>query len=394
MRRILRDVLLLMCLGFLAWLLLPQRWSVNPPLGSLWGMFSGGRAAALPAGLGERLRLAEGFRIGLFAGGLNNVRALKMTPAGDLLVSQPSAGRVVLLERDANGDGQADGRRELLTGLNRPHGMDVFEGWLYVAETNAIARVRFNPEQRRVSGEIERVVTNLPGGGNHWVRSVRFGPDGWMYVSVGSSCNVCEERDPRRAALLRFRPDGSAGEIYAGGLRNTTAYAWQPGSGALYGGDIGRDFLGDDLPPEEFNLIERGKFYGWPYANGDRVADPDFGAANPARVADSVGPRHTFPAHSTPLGLIFLAGERLPADYRGAALVALHGSWNRSKKIGYEVVSLHFGAAGIVERKFLTGFLRDENVVGRPVDLAEGPDGAIYLSDDYAGSVYRITHGG
>jgi glucose/arabinose dehydrogenase len=344
--------------------------------------------------LGERLRLADGFRIGVYASGLGNARALKITSAGDLLVSLPSSGRVMLLERDGDGDGQADGRRELLTGLNRPHGMDIYDGWLYVAETSAIGRVRFNAEQRRITGEIERVVTGLPGGGNHWVRSVRFGPDGWMYVSVGSSCNVCEEGDKRRAALLRFRPDGSGAEIYASGLRNTTAYAWQPGSGALFGGDIGRDFLGDDLPPEELNLIERGKFYGWPYANGERVADPDFGARNPARVLDSVGPRHTFPAHSTPLGLIFLRGERLPADYRGAALVALHGSWNRSKKIGYEVVSLHFTAGGIAERKFLTGFLRDENVVGRPVDLAEGPDGAIYLSDDYAGSIYRITHGG
>ena len=343
-----------------------------------------------------RLRGPAGTGVSVFADDLPNARFLRVTPGGALLVTLPRSGRVVRLEPDRDGDGRSDGRRDVLTGLNRPHGLDLHEGFLYVGETDAVGRVRFDPATGATSGAFERVVTGLPGGGNHWTRTVRFGPDGWMYVSIGSSCNVCLEEDPRRATVMRYQPDGSGGEIFASGLRNAVGFDWRPQDGKLYATDNGRDLLGDDFPPCELNLVVRGGFYGWPVANGDRVVDPDFGKGQEGRVSASIPPVHAFRAHNAPLGITFLRGEKVPASYRGAAVVPLHGSWNRTRKDGYEVVSLHWAADGtIAERDFLTGFLgsSDDDVAGRPVDAAEGPDGSVYVSDDFAGAVYRVSWG-
>lgn len=351
------------------------------------------RGAPSPQDVRQHLELIPGYSLGTFADGLGAVRFLRVTRAGDLLASQSRAGKVILLERDRDGDGRADGQHVLLEGLRRPHGIDLHEGWLYVAETDAIGRVRFDPNARQVVGAFERIVTGLPGGGNHWSRTLRFGPDGWMYVSIGSSCNVCEEGDPRRATLVRYRSDGSGEEIYARGLRNSVGFDWQPGTAELYATDNGRDLLGDDFPPCELNRIVRGGFYGWPRANGERVPDPDLGAGHEAEIAASLPPAHGFRAHTAPLGIAFL---RHPSHgpLQGAALVALHGSWNRSEKDGYAVVSLHWAAGGAIEeRPFLTGFERDEKVIGRPVDVVEDADGAIYLSDDLAGVIWRIARG-
>jgi len=373
--------------------LLPERYAVNAPIRHMLG--GSGTEAPDEAEVRSRMRVPEGFRIGLFATGLDNPRWLRPTPAGDLLVSLPRSGEVTLLEADRDGDGRSDGARVLLDGLDRPHGLDLHDGWLYVAEGSAVGRIRFDPARRATDGDFVRIVTGLPEGGNHWTRTVRIGPDGWMYVSVGSSCNVCEEQDPRRAAMLRYPADGGEGEIFADGLRNSVGFDWQPGTGALYATDNGRDLLGNDFPPCELNRVERGGFYGWPYANGNRVPDPDFGAEHPEEVARSIPPAHGFPAHNAPLGIEFLEAPGTPAAYRDSALVALHGSWNRQEKDGYEVVSLHWRDDGrIEEREFVTGFLVDEDVSGRPVDVAQARDGTIYVSDDYAGVVWRVTHGG
>jgi glucose/arabinose dehydrogenase/cytochrome c551/c552 len=372
----------------------PERFVVNAPVRHV--LFGQGIEAPPPQAVAERLRGPAGTLVSRFAEELPNVRFIRFTPGGDLLASQPRAGRVVRLEADRDGDGRSDGRHEVVAGLNRPHGLDLHDGWLYVAETDAIGRIRFDPSTGATTGGFERVVTGLPGGGNHWTRTLRFGPDGWMYVSVGSSCNVCVEEDRRRATLMRFRPDGSGEEVFATGLRNSVGFDWRPEDGEIYATDNGRDLLGDDFPPCELNRLVRGGFYGWPFANGDRVADPDLGRGQEARIAASLPPVHGFRAHNAPLGITFLRGGGLPASYRGAAVVALHGSWNRTRKDGYKVVSLHWGPDGrIAERDFLTGFLgsSDEDLIGRPVDVAEGPDGAVYVSDDYAGSVYRVAWG-
>jgi glucose/arabinose dehydrogenase len=377
--------------GCCRWLV-PERFAVNAPIGHL--LLQRGSEPPAPALLGSRIRVPEGWRIELFAR-VPNARLLRFSPGGDLLVSVPRRGEVRLLAPDADGDGRSDSSRALVDGLSRPHGLDFHGGWLYVAETDAVGRIAFDPAAGTVSGPFERVVTGLPAGGNHWTRTLRFGPDGRMYVSVGSSCNVCEEDDPRRAALLRFGPDGSGAEIHATGLRNTVGFDWHPGTGELYGTDNGRDLLGDDFPPCELNRIVAGGFYGWPVANGARRPDPDLGAGQEARIAASLPPVHDFRAHNAPLGIHFVRGAAAPPALRGAALVALHGSWNRTRKDGYKVVSLHWGADGrIVERDFVWGFLEDENVIGRPVDVAEGPDGAFYVSDDYGGAVYRVAWSG
>ena len=390
--RIFAAFAVLCAAGLGACFLLPERFAVNVPLRN--ALLGSPGAAPAPGLLGSRIRVPEGLSIGLFAE-LPRVRALRPTPAGDLLASVPREGKVVLLERDGDGDGRSDGARTLLEGLNRPHGMDLHDGWLYVAETDAVGRVRFDPAARRASGAFERVVTGLPSGGNHWTRTIRFGSDGWLYVSVGSSCNVCVEDDQRRAALLRFRPDGSGGETYATGLRNAVGFDWRPDTGELYATDNGRDLLGDDYPPCELNRVVKGGFYGWPFANGARDPDPDLGEGHEAEIATSIPPAHAFRAHNAPLGIVFLQRDLAPGLARGTALVALHGSWNRTRKDGYEVVSLHFGPdGGIEERDFVSGFLLEDEVVGRPVDVAEGADGAVYVSDDYAGAVYRIAAAG
>ena len=391
MRRFLLILVVLAGTTFAAcqWLL-PERFAVNAPIAHL--LFQRGVDAPPAATVAERLRVPEGFSIGQFATGLPNARFLRPTAAGDLLVSMPRTGSVHLLERDANGDGRADGDRTLLDGLASPHGLDLHQGWLYLAEANAIGRIRFDPGTRETLGEYERIVAGLPEKGNHWTRSVRVGPDGWLYLSIGSSCNVCEEKDPRRAAMLRMRLDGSGQEIHATGLRNSVGFDWRPATGELFATDNGRDLLGDDFPPCELNRIKPGGFYGWPYANGDNVPDPDFGSGQEARIASALPPVHGFRAHNAPLGIVFLRNQPAGDAYRDVALVALHGSWNRTRKDGYKVVSLHWNEDGkIEERDFVVGFERDGEVIGRPVDVAEGPDGAIYVSDDYAGVIYRVT---
>jgi glucose/arabinose dehydrogenase len=370
-------------------LFLPERFAVNAPLGQL--LLGRGGSAPPADRIGALLSVPKGFALDLWADGIPNARFLRITPAGDLLVSTPRSGRVLLIERDGDGDHRPDAVRPLLQGLDRPHGLDLYGGWLYVAETGAIARVRFDAASRRLEGEFERVVTGLPAGGNHWTRTVRFGPDGWMYVSIGSSCNVCLETDARRASIMRFRPDGSEGEIVATGLRNSVGFDWRPTNGELYATDNGRDLLGDDFPPCELNRIVPGGFYGWPFANGDRVPDPDLGAAREAEIAASIPPAHAFRAHNAPLGIAFLRGDAWPAAYREAAIVALHGSWNRTRKDGYQLVSLHWLPDGsIEERPFLNGLLRDDEAIGRPVDVVATADGTMYVSDDYAGAIYRI----
>jgi glucose/arabinose dehydrogenase len=373
--------------------LLPERFAVNAPLAHL--ILGRGVGAPPPETLGTRIRPPAGLAVGLFADGIANARLLRVTATGDLLVSQPRAGTILLLERDADGDGRSDGRRAILSELDRPHGIDLHDGWLYVAEAGAVGRVRFDAAARAVSGDYAHLVTGLPEGGNHWSRTVRVGPDGSLYVAVGSSCNVCEERDRRRAAILRYRPDGSGEEIFATGLRNSVGFDWRPGTGELYATDNGRDLLGDDFPPCELNRIVAGGFYGWPYANGHNVPDPDLGRGREDRIRSAIAPVHGFGAHQAPLGIAFVRGAAAPPELRGAALVALHGSWNRTRKAGYKVVSLHWKPDGsIEERDFLVGFERDGDVIGRPVDVAEGPDGAIYVSDDYAGAVYRVSASG
>jgi glucose/arabinose dehydrogenase len=370
---------------------LPERFAVNAPVvGTLLGATPPPKSE-----LQKRMKLPPGFELGVFAEGLSNPRFLRFTATGDLLVSSPREGAVFLLERDENGDGRADGVRKLLGGLDKPHGLEFDGDWLYVAETGAVKRVRYDAAARATSGAVETVLAGLPTGGNHWTKTIGKGPDGWMYVSMGSTCNVCIEADPRRATIGRFKKGNADYETVATGLRNSVGFDWRPADGALYATDNGRDLLGDDIPPCELNRIEPGKFYGWPFVLGSGALDPDFGARGGDKIAAAVPPVHAFGAHTAPLGIRFYRGRAFPERYRGQAFVALHGSWNRTKKSGYKVVLLVWHEDGsIAESDFLTGFEVDEDVIGRPVDVLDGPDGALYVSDDFAGAVYRIGYRG
>ncbi|WP_269621087.1 PQQ-dependent sugar dehydrogenase [Zhongshania sp. BJYM1] len=337
----------------------------------------------------QQLHVADGFRLNLYASGLGKIRFLRTTEAGDILLSRPRTGDVLMLTRDANQDGFPDDVRVLLSGLTRPHGMDILDGWLYIAESNAVGKIGFNVESGEVNGDYIRIIEGLGDKGNHWTKTLRAGPDGWMYLSSGSTCNVCEEDDPQRATIMRFKPDGSELSVYATGLRNSVGMDWAPWSNELFATDNGRDLLGDDFPPCELNNIVAGGFYGWPYINAS-TPDPDFGAKLPSDATANRPPTFEFNAHNAPLGITFLEHSKR-AGFDRSALVALHGSWNRSIPDGYKVVVLDWQTDGTVtERDFVTGFLQGGKLLGRPVDVAEASDGSIYISDDYSGSVYRV----
>lgn len=381
-------LLVSVAIGLVAWL--------KPVALTDWEIFLNavtGRGTDTPTEqqIAARLQPVEGFAVNLFATGLPAVRMLQATPEGDVLATRPRAGEVVLLQRP-DASGRSPGRRVLLSGLDRPHGIDLADGWLYIGEGTAVGRVRFNSRTGQLEGDYQHIITDLGGDGNHWTKTVRVGPDGFLYLSQGSTCNVCEEDDKRRATLMRFNTDGSEGHVYATGLRNSVGLDWSPRDNALYATDNGRDLLGDDFPPCELNRIEQGGFYGWPYINGFGDMDPTLGAGHEARLPTARSPVHGFRAHNAPLGIRFLRGEHWPADYRHSALVALHGSWNRTEPDGYRVVSLHWDDKGhIEERDFLAGFEQNRHYLGRPVDIVESPDGSLYISDDYAGVVYRVT---
>jgi glucose/arabinose dehydrogenase len=343
------------------------------------------------ATISRHLRTAPGFTVQVYSADVPLARVMLFTPDGDLIVSRTRGDEVVLLERDRNGDGKADGQRVLFKALDGPHGLALHDGWLYVAERTAIGRVRFDSASGQLAGNYEYILTGLTKDGQHTTRTIGFGPDGWLFLAQGSTCNVCIEQDPRRATIMRLRPDGTGAEIYATGLRNSVGFDWAPWDGGLYATDNGRDLLGDDFPPCELNRIEQGRFYGWPFVNGLGVADPDFGGQYTGDVPPT-DPVHGFRPHNAPLGIHFLRAARVPAGYERTALVALHGSWNRTVPDGYKVVALHWHDDGTIEETdFLSGFLNADGVIGRPAFITEGPDGAIYVSDDYAGVIYRVS---
>jgi glucose/arabinose dehydrogenase len=340
----------------------------------------------------EKLVLADGFRLEVYSTDVPLARWPLATASGDLIVARTRADEVVLLERDRNGDGAPDALRTLLPNIDHPHGLALHDGWLYVGELTGISRIRFDEASGQVSGTVERVVEDFTGDGFHQTKTIGFGPDGLLYVAQGSTCNVCIEKDERRATVMRMQPDGTQREIFASGLRNSVGFDWAPWDGALYATENGRDLLGDDLPPDELNRIERGGFYGWPFAFGARVSDPDMGGDRAVEIARSLPPAHAFRAHNAPLGIAFLRGPALPPGYARTALVALHGSWNRSVPDGYKVVALDWQADGsITERDFLTGFRNEDGIIGRPAGVTQGPDGSIFITDDYAGVVYRVV---
>lgn len=339
------------------------------------------------------ISLPPGFGISVYAEGLDDPRMIDVGPDGQLYAAERGAGRVLRLP-DRNGDGLLDQIEVVADGLVRPSSLDFYrDGSLYVGETQRVVRLN-DPDGDGFYQDMEEVVTGLPVGG-HSTRTVLFSPDfGSLFVSIGSSCNVCDEGDERRATIVRYNPDGSDPQIFARGLRNAVGIAFRPGTAELWATNNGRDFLGDDLPPDAVYLIQEGGDYGWPRCHAGRIIDPEFGS--PGACENVLPPLVEIQAHSAPLGLEFYSGNRFPEEYWGDLFVALHGSWNRSVPVGYKVIRIPIDADGIPgpAEDFAVGWLVRGSAWGRPVDLAVAPNGSLYLSDDAGGKIYRIFFDG
>lgn len=342
----------------------------------------------------DEIRLPTGFGISLFVSGLNDPRMMTVGPDGALYVAERGAGRIVRLP-DADENGIADGVEIAAEGLSAPSSLDFHpDGSLYVGETTRILRLR-DPDGDGRFQEREVVIDGLPSGG-HNTRTVRLSPEGeHLFVSIGSSCNVCIEDDERRATIMSYAPDGSDAMIYAEGLRNAVGITFRPGADELWATNNGRDWLGDNQPPETIYHVQQGEDAGWPRCHAARLVDPEFGDAGACEGV--AAPEVEMQAHSAPLGLTFYTGEQFPADYRGDMFVAFHGSWNRSTPTGYKVIHIPMddqGAPGPV-RDFAVGWLREDGSDwGRPVDVVTGADGSLFISDDAGGKIYRVFYVG
>jgi len=389
LRRLIPSLLLLVASAvFVAWRN-PSLWKNRIP-GSWKDSIKEWHATPL---LLKSLKLPPGFVITRFAK-TESPRMLAFSPGGTLLVTSEAGGTVTALP-DLQHSGRASGEVTVLKDLNGPHGIAFHNGHLYIAEVKRL--VRYDWDEAHLGAANPVVIARLPESGEHMTRTILFA-HGKLYVSAGASCNVCTESDPRRAAVSEMNEDGSDAHVFASGLRNAVGLTFNERTDTIWATDNGRDWLGDDLPPDEIDdLGPSGGDFGWPYCYGDRAPDASFGGTQ-ERCRNTVPPRVELQAHSAPLGLVFYTGQMFPFEYHGDLFVAFHGSWNRSVPTGYKVIRVKMNDHGEPERveDFITGWLppgetRTGKWMGRPVGLAVGSDGSLYISDDGSGSVYRVT---
>jgi len=336
----------------------------------------------------------QGFRVNIFAAEFKEPRWLTVAPNGDIFLADSGAGKIFIL-RDPQHTGGAQRREIFATGVNRPYGIVFHDDYVYIGATNALLRFHYDPKTSKRLGDAEKLM-DLPHGG-HWTRGLVFSADGkHLFISIGSESNINIESDSRRAAITICDPDGKNAHLYATGLRNPSAIALEPTTGQLWAVVNERDGLGDDLPPDYFTAVKEGGFYGWPYSYiGDNV-DPRVNPQKPDLVAKAVIPDVLLGSHRAPLQFAFYTGTHFPEMYRGGAFIAEHGSWNRSVRAGYQITFVPFkdGKPSGDPQPFLTGLVPDpakSNVYGRPVGVTVAPDGALLVSDDSAGRVYRVT---
>jgi glucose/arabinose dehydrogenase len=345
------------------------------------------------------LHLPPGFQISPFLedGGFQTLRYLIEGDGGDLFAADVTANTITLI-RDANGDGKADEHHVFAEGLNRPFGMAIGHGYFYVANTDSVVRWKYTPGQAHLEGQPEEIA-KVPGGGGHSTRTLAFSADqSKLYVSVGSASNVDAEQPPR-ASILEMNPDGSNLRVYASGIRNPVGLAIQPGTGELWTAVNERDMLGDDLVPDYTTHVQDGGFYGWPFSYIGSHEDPRRKGERPDLVQKAIVPDVLFQSHSAPLGMTFYTGSQFPADYRGDAFVALHGSWNRKLRTGYKVVRVRFdnGKATGEYDDFVTGWSlgpAQPGVWGRPVSIVVHKDGSLLITDDAHNVIWRVAYTG
>ncbi len=361
-------------------------------------------------------RVPSGFAVDLFADGLSGPRVIRVAPNGDVFVAESGAGRVRVFRTDgpnstpAQSEVFAEGLQQVFGIAFYPSGPD--PRWVYVATTGSVLRFPYQSGNLSATGPSQVVVAKLPTGGSHWTRDIAFSPDDkTMFVSVGSASNDAEglqglaarllgaswgeEQD--RADVLAFDPDGGHKRTYATGLRNCSGLTIQPATGALWCAVNERDGLGDDLPPDYATRVVDGAFYGWPWFYIGAHEDPRHRGERPDLVGRVTSPDVLIQPHSAPLGIAFYEAAQFPAEYMGDAFVALHGSWNRAKRTGYKVVRLIMkdGSPTGIYEDFLTGFVADDaSVWGRPVDVAVSKEGALLVTDDGSGAIWRVTYQG
>ena len=384
MQRILSVVLILAVLG-LGWYL--ARRSVPPEVPEE-------QLAEPPESL-QDIQVPAGFQLTYFAKDLPGARVITWDDFGNMWVSQTKAGKISTLEIK---NGKVVRQATVFKNLDRPHGLVVDNNFLYFAEETKITRVAL------YSDDPGQKIADLPEGGSHFTRTLLVGPDDRLYVSIGSTCNVCQEKDERLASIYSMKKDGSDFKQVARGLRNSVFMATNPVDGKIYATEMGRDNLGDNVPPDEINIIGEGnpsislgvKNFGWPICYGKNIHDTDFDTKtyirNPCMEPFEIPSFIDLQAHSAPLGLAFVPEEGWPEKYWYNLLVAYHGSWNRSVPTGYKIVRLKINARGqyLGTEDFITGWLKDGEAIGRPVDIKAMPGGQMYITDDHAGVIYQL----
>lgn len=357
-------------------------------LSAMFAMVASGVALTARAEQPIMITVTKGFGLSLYASDLGDAKQMALGDEGTLFVGSYKSGSIQALV-DSNADGRVDKRYVVAKGLEYPEAIAFYKGDLYVAEEERILRFVDIENRLRRPGRGKEVYDRLPGKTNKSRRAMRFGPDGRLYVAIGAPCNVCEAHAPFGSIIAIDLESGSSEQI-ATGIRNVTGFDWAPKDNKLWFADLGRDWMGDRLPPDEINRVDIvGAHYGFPYIHASSVLEPAYEKPKGLKVTTPV---FELPAHVAPMGLEFYRGEQFPEKYRDQLFVAENGSWNRSSKIGYQVTMLTLEDDSISKRQTVVSFLDGEFPVARPYDLIMAPDGAMYISDDLKGNVYRLFY--
>lgn len=358
-------------------------------LASLWLCASSTFLAAQSPAID--LVVPAGFTIETLDFSVPNARQMALTAQGTLIIGTRRDGRVYAIQNALTTDKPSV--VELFSGLSMPSGVAIDQANLYIGALNEIILVP-NIDQNIVANPSHRVITDtLPDKGMHGWKYLKFGPNGKLYVPVGAPCNVCLSEDARFASILQMDPATGSTQIWAHGIRNTVGFDWHPETGDLWFSDNGRDMLGDDTPAEEINISNAaGQHFGYPFVHAGDIPDPEFGSDAKADGLDFVAPRLKIQAHSAVLGMTFYDADQFPTAYRGALFAAEHGSWNRSEKVGYQVSVMHLDGDTVSYSPFVTGWLQGQTAEGRPNDVLVTPNGALLVSDDQRGVIYRVRY--